>query len=155
AAMPDFSPDGSRIVYIDQRGTAPSAVWTAAADGGQRRQITRPRWLPGDFGPSWSPDGRWIAVWRDVRGQLPPSGRAGNHLIVMHPDGSDAHTVLTLHRPFDTLAQVDWSPNGRQLVVQQIGPGFQDGRLAVLPATGGKTRIVTAFSVWSARWSPD
>jgi serine/threonine protein kinase/Tol biopolymer transport system component len=152
--MPDFSPDGSRFVYIRSPGTAPSEVWVADADGTHLKRMTSPRWGPGDFGPSWSPDGRWIAVWRDVRDNLPASVPARNDLVVMHPDGTDAHTVFTLRRPFLELAEVDWSPDGRYLLIQENTLQL-DGQVAVIPAAGGNPRVLTAFPGWSPRWSPD
>src|ERR1700759_1572054 len=51
--LPDYSPDGTRIAYVQNWG-----FYTMAADG------TDPQWLVqapcGPSYPRWSPDGQWI-----------------------------------------------------------------------------------------------
>jgi Protein kinase domain/WD40-like Beta Propeller Repeat len=152
-SMLDWSPDGRRFVYV----AAPSgndSTFVATANGKSDVRLTRPPFGPGEFGPSWSPTGSWIAVWRDVRDQLPGGVTPENQLLVMHPDGSGRHTIATTRPPFLILAQLDWSPDGRQLAIEEPGQG-SDGPLAVIPEAGGRPHRLTVFPVWSARWSPD
>lgn len=58
--QPRFSPDGSRIAFVSDRGGADN-VWSCARDGSDLRQITKE-----DFRlvhcPEWMPDGEWIVV---------------------------------------------------------------------------------------------
>ncbi len=58
--QPRFSPDGSRIAFISDRGGADN-VWTCAPDGSGLRQVTKE-----DFRlvhcPEWMPDGEWLLV---------------------------------------------------------------------------------------------
>ena len=56
---PNLSPDGRRLAFGSGR-SGHVAIWVAAADGSDARQLTHntQRW-PGS--PAWSPDGRWIA----------------------------------------------------------------------------------------------
>jgi Tol biopolymer transport system component len=67
---PHFSPDGRRLAFTSGRSRS-VAVWVAAADGSDARQITHGEWVwPGS--PSWSPDGRVLAFdgakpWNPVR----------------------------------------------------------------------------------------
>ena len=58
--QPRFSPDGSRIAFISDRGGGDN-IWLMNADGSNKQQVTKE-----DFRllnqPSWSPDGRYIVA---------------------------------------------------------------------------------------------
>jgi Tol biopolymer transport system component len=69
----DFSPSGRRVVYSRDTG----GLFTVALDGSARRRLTDDGGMP-----RWSPDGRWIAF------------QAGARIDLIHPDGSDRHTLV-------------------------------------------------------------
>ena len=58
--QPRWSPDGSRIAFVSDRGGADN-IWLMNADGSGKKQLTKE-----DFRlvnqPSWSPDGRYIVA---------------------------------------------------------------------------------------------
>ena len=58
--QPQFSPDGTQLVFTSSRSGEGLDVWLASADGSSPRQLTHG---PGAHqgSPSWSPDGRRIA----------------------------------------------------------------------------------------------
>ncbi len=56
--MPDFSPDGQRIVFSSNRDRN-GEVYVMNADGSKQRRVTRKE--GDDFSPRFSPDGRRIA----------------------------------------------------------------------------------------------
>ncbi|MCS7154623.1 MAG: hypothetical protein RMK61_03060 [Bacteroidota bacterium] len=60
AAHPDWSPDGSWIVYVRAEGPAAN-LWRIRADGTQEEPLTRFQDETQCLHPRWSPDGRRIA----------------------------------------------------------------------------------------------
>jgi Tol biopolymer transport system component/DNA-binding winged helix-turn-helix (wHTH) protein len=74
-AGPDFSPDGSRIVFVSDRDGI-YAIWICNADGSNPMRLSK---APQGGTPRWSPDGRQIAF--DSRGK----GRS--HIYVVPAEG--------------------------------------------------------------------
>ncbi len=121
-----FSPDGKRIVWragypataadsadytrlFNARLVRPARVelWTADADGGNARQITR---LGGaNFAPFFHPNGRQIIFSSNF--ENPRSGKFD--LFLINSDGTGLEKVTT-HPDFDSFPM--WSPDGRKLV---------------------------------------
>ena len=58
--QPRFSPDGTQIAFTSDRGGGDN-IWVMDADGTDRRQITRETFELLN-GPTWSPDGQYIAA---------------------------------------------------------------------------------------------
>lgn len=58
-AMPEYSPDGTRIAFVSDRGGS-HQVWIMAADGSDPRRVTAHAGRSAHF-PRWSPDGRSLA----------------------------------------------------------------------------------------------
>jgi imidazolonepropionase-like amidohydrolase/Tol biopolymer transport system component len=59
-SQPRYSPDGSRIAFTSDRGGGDN-IWVMNRDGSDRRQITRETFELLN-GPTWSPDGQYIAA---------------------------------------------------------------------------------------------
>ncbi|MEV4508166.1 cell wall-binding repeat-containing protein [Dactylosporangium sp. NPDC049525] len=62
---PDFSPDGSKLVFVRMTVGAPTTqhLWICDADGTNQVQLTTPALVGGSWWnhePAWSPDGRYI-----------------------------------------------------------------------------------------------
>jgi Tol biopolymer transport system component len=87
AADPDWSPDGSKLVFTTHCCDPENAeLWTIRADGTQPTQLTATNKLH-DFQPSWSPAGDAIAFERHA----PATARSG--IYVMRPDGSGLRMI--------------------------------------------------------------
>ena len=76
-ARPDFSPDGSRMIYSSYLGRQWHNLWLLPAKGGDAFQISYGDW--DETNPRWSPNGRKIAAisnqpggteifWQDIPG---------------------------------------------------------------------------------------
>lgn len=114
-AHPDWSLDGSRIVFGSFRDTAGNPARTAEiyvmnADGtDQKRLTTDMTWDDND--PEWSPDGTKI-VFKSTRGtQI----SAREEIYVMNPDGSGAKR-LTQTSGWQSDHDPSWSPNSDKIV---------------------------------------
>jgi Tol biopolymer transport system component len=100
--QPQFSPDGTQLVFSSSRSGEGLEVWLAAADGSNPRQLTHG---PGRLqaSPSWSPDGRHIAF--DSRAQ---DGALRGYVIAI--DGGEPAPISS--EP-GNQATPTWSRDGR------------------------------------------
>lgn len=62
-----WSPDGSKIAFMSNRGPGRQDVWIVNSDGTGMRNLTN---TPGadEGAPTWSPDGQRLAFWSDRAG---------------------------------------------------------------------------------------
>lgn len=138
APQPDWSPDGSRIVFSRESATGDrSRLVVMRADGTAQQPITSVLKDEFHIAPAWSPDGRTIAFTISDPGRIRidlvrPDGTGRTHL-----DDSDA-----------TQAFPDWSPDGRSLAFEQNG----DIVIRTL-ATGAEDTAVPLAR--NPRFSPD
>lgn len=99
-ASADYSLDG-RLAF-DRIVEGKSAIFVANGDATNARRVTFGVW---DFGPRWSPDGKWIAFQRDA-------GLQSDILIV--PADSGAEIVVAASSANDQLQ--DWLPDGSAIL---------------------------------------
>ena len=65
-----WSPDGNSLAFRagrPERPGAPGAIWLMTLDGEMRPLTDETRF--NDFYPQWSPDGKWLAITREVIGE--------------------------------------------------------------------------------------
>jgi len=115
---PAWSRDRSRIAFV--RG---GALWVINADGTGETQLN----VPANNRPTWSPDGKRIAV----------SGRpAGSEYlrILIYDLESGSYSELTDTYIGYDLSHPDWSPNGRDILA---GAQAGDGHLIRIDVESG------------------
>jgi dipeptidyl aminopeptidase/acylaminoacyl peptidase len=94
--LPDWSPDGSRIAYVQRTAPVGGDVWVVNADGSDPHPLTSGP--PDELGTAWSPDGTQIAYlsWNT------------RTVEVMNADGTNAHPV----QPDGVQFVPAWQPRG-------------------------------------------
>ena len=131
---PAFSPDGTKVAYVADRGQG-QRIFVASAGGRGLRQLASDRRFE-DSDPAWSPDGRRLALVRtDEFGT--------RYLYTVNADGTGMRFLLE-----GFVSEPDWSPGGREIAVD-LG-----GDIVVVRANGRGTRLVSGEGE-SPSWSPD
>jgi Tol biopolymer transport system component len=156
--MPDaemgaaWSPDGSTIAFISNIAFEQGTVYVVDAKGGQPRKLLDQSFAPGY--PSWSPDGRLLAV-STLRPYSSRFREGMNYLLVVPADGGEATLVTPVeHQPVGKRSGDGpvWSPDGKHLAY------VSNGVVTVVPvdANGkptGTPRAVTKELSDSVTWA--
>jgi TolB protein len=142
-ARPDFSPDGSRMVYSSYLGRSWHQIWTMSANGSDAFPLTY-----GDYDVTnlrWSPDGKTVAYISNEHGDTSlglfavPSGKQ-QELHTGERQFKRPHTVITL-RVLDESAELT---SARVSVTDERGKFYAPDR-AWIAADDGYDRRDRAF----------
>lgn len=153
-----WSPDGRWLALgLRPDPDGPLALYRIGVETLERQRLTDPpATILGDKLPAWSPDGRFLAFVRNLAGEA-------SELRVVPAAGGTSRPLLPEHHK---IADVDWSPDGRRLLVA-VHHGGRHRIWSVDPATGAvrpldelgdDTRWVTVprqgdrLAIGRARW---
>ncbi len=140
-AFPVFSPDGSRIAFMQPAGGDPQ-IFTIATDGTDMRQLTRGK---GEINglPRWSADGSFLYYYHAYPS---PSFRK-----VSAAGGADSEVAAGWS--WETHNAAEEAPGGGRLVYTLLEHNREVATLVRNLNTGQETRLDEALD--SPRWSPD
>ena len=138
-----FSPDGKQLVFVSTRAGGTSDLWTL--DLQTRRATALTSGAGGDFRPSWSPDGNWIAFSSDRESNLPFAHGRWEHLqlvdiYVIHPDGSGLKRI-TVHGDF--CGSPKWASGSTHLIAYCMTAEQTLANRRAAPEPGNDTRLVS------------
>ena len=132
----EISPDGRRIAYRRTHANMPE-IWISSLSGDTPvRLFDDPSKAP-QRGPSWSPDGNWIAYYSEVQGKT---------AVVKTRVGSN---VVELVRLVAKQAPVRWSPRGDWIAWDD------GGKLNLASPDGKQVRTVSGKAWYTYGWSKD
>jgi Tol biopolymer transport system component len=137
-----WSPDGRYIAFSSNRMGGNNAIYRKAADGsGEAELILEPgAELSGLYPTSWSPDGKWIAVWA-----------SNSDIYVVPADGGEAQPYQTTD--FGEF-NPSFSPDSRWIAYDSSESGRLEIYVRGFPAAGGKWQVSDGGGAL-ARWSAD
>ena len=143
-SQPDFSPDGTEIVFHSERGGG--GIYLISALGGQERLFQ-----PLGRNPRFSPDGNWIAYWTGlVLGKpLGADAMGGSLFVASRSGGSQPRKIL---QDFVAAGCPIWSPDGKDLLFygndrQNFPHAMPSSDWWVVSKDGGKPVKTGAFDV--------
>ncbi len=179
SSSPRWSPDGSQVAFVSDRGDNGNAVFIMPAGGGEATELARHR--SGISGLAWSPDGTTLAYTanfdpNDPEDKGPGECAAPNVRAVRRYDyKQDSRGYLNDARQQVWLVSADgsgkrkltnelidfehpqWSPDGKTIAAKVPLRNQMGGQLALIDVATGMAKRVGpeqgSLSVWS--WSPD
>jgi Tol biopolymer transport system component len=150
ACQPDWSPDGTRLVFVSPCDSMTdyypgSAMYIVKADG--EGLLPLPTMPGGDYDPKWSPDGEKIAFT-----SLRNSGRPQLYILEL-----DDYSVTPISEKYLTDFQPAWSSDGKQIVF--ISTRKHGQQVWVMDTDGKNPQQLThrdnGVLNYRPSWSPD
>lgn len=153
--QPDWSPDGSSLVFSRSKHGGPGAIYTVRADGSGLKRLS-PTCRAGakcedDFLPTFSPDGRHVAF-------ASFSGKVGASIVIVGRNGRNRRIVVRGTKRA-AMGDPQFSPNDAKIAfVRTPEPGERTHAIFVADTDGTGMHQVTPWRLAGGDnpdWSPD
>jgi Tol biopolymer transport system component/DNA-binding winged helix-turn-helix (wHTH) protein len=139
--MPAFSPDGREVAYVHSkhdplalnflgRQVSQANIYVKLIEAGTELRITNHSGA--DYHPAWSPNGEFIAFYRDEPG-------TSGYYVVSALGGSERR--ITDEQA--ASAGIAWFPGGRHLAISQVSEGSHASPLFEISVETGRRRQMT------------
>ncbi len=179
ASSPRWSPDGTHVAFVSDRGDYGNAIFIMPASGGDATELARHR--GGISGLAWSPDGTTLAYTSnfdpdDPEDNGPDENAAPRVRVVRRYDykqdnrgflndvrqqvwlvGADGSGKRKLTNELFDFEFPQWSPDGATLAARILLRNNMAGQLGLIDVdSGAVTRVGPeegTLGVWA--WSPD
>jgi serine/threonine protein kinase len=154
-SSPTMSPDGSQVAFVWSREGVPTLDVYASVIGANTQPLRLTSDEQNHGWPSWSPDGRSIAIWHHAG---PPGTTQQATLALISPLGGPERAILEWE---GYIRRIAWSPDGRWLAASPvIARGYLDRGIVLVSTTTGEriewARLDPAFAASAApAFSPD
>ncbi len=135
---PQWSPDGSQLLFHDGPRGRGAGVIVPRLGGTQRRMFT-------DVIAIWSPDGSTILSWWPQAQTLWRTDAVTG----------DTLSSIPISGPHDWVSGVDWSPDGERLAVITLLEGVHTLWTIALEAGVTHEVIEDTLQIMSPQWEPD
>lgn len=144
AALPAYSPDGTKLAYAARTGPG---VFVANADGSDPHEVSSRALRWDGWPPTWSPDGKLLAF----------AALGSPEVVVAETDGSGERVIAALRGANEVRSAPQWSPDGELVAFAQSSPGAarpSRSSIVVARADGGGWRVVVSRVAWRDLQSP-
>ena len=121
-----LSPGGNEVAFVSTRESGTTDIWVLDLNTRKLRNLTKPggpiTGPRGNFRPSWSPDGKWIAFSSDRDTEFRPHSKGWEHVqaasvYIIRADGSGLRKLTSSDK---FAGSPKWSPDGKRVIFYEM-----------------------------------
>jgi Tol biopolymer transport system component len=145
----NWSPEGGRIVYVENQDNGPNTLWVYNLLEGQSKVLLKDKFSAILSSPAWSPNGKQVCfIGRRERAGEP-------ELCIIDADGNGA--AETKFKGPVTEDFPSWSATNRILFLQVAARGASPRAHWLDPSSSDPPTLIDfgAVELWDPCWSPD